>query len=622
MSLTDVDQSSAPAIPDSYEDFALTEKLSNLYNLARTEKKKYQANWRRNYLLTTNRQYSLDTQSPWSPNVTDSEIWPILSSRIGWMTDQKVNPEVAPAALPGDPYAQHLQTLADHLEQLLSSNFQVQGWDKEIILALWDASQFGAGILKAVWDGGLDEGMGNVALRRVDAWSFYPDPNARSIDDCTYMFEVEKLTYEQIQRRFPSADLESVQAAFLYGDRGDDIARPSQSSSSQYPMAMPGNLPGSTSTVWGLPGQSSRSTDQILSQGINVYTAWVLEPWEEYRDNTDPTHDSHPPTPSQERVVYDEWRCVVYTGNVVLFDEMARDLYEASRHPYVRYVDEEMGEFWPTPIVSHLAPCQVAINRLLSSLQGNVELVGNPIFLDVKDSGLERTAVVNRPGLRLTMNAKTGQGGGSKPMWLEPPKMQAEVQQLIQFWISRMENISGLSGVSKGQSPQNRQGAQTTQAVQESGFVRIRSSVRNLERTLSECYQLLAHMIIQNYDVPRTVAIVGPDGENSAMLLASKHFYSPSIFGKVAPMKFSLLVQAGADNPTSRQARIAEADALFALKAIDQPALLEQHAFPHWQQIVSRMQQQALALAQAQGAAAAASGGKGQPKGPGTGHAH
>ncbi len=601
-----------------YEDYLLTQKLAQMYHLAMTEKKKYQANWRRNYLLTTNRQYSLDTQSPWTPNVTDSEIFPILSSRIAWMTDQQVKPEVAPAALPGDPYAQHMRTLAEHMEQIFESQFVNQGWDKEIILALWDAAQFGAGILKGVWDSGLEEGMGNVSLRHVDCWNFYPDPNARDLEQCTYMFETEKMTLDQIQRRFPSADVEAVREAVLYGDKGDGPVRPSQSSSSQYPMAMPGNLPGSTSTTWGLPGQSSRSTEQILAEGVTVYTAWVLEAWEEYRETTDPVNGD------EERVVYDEWRCVVYTGNVVLFDELATDLYQNSRHPYVRYVDEEMGEFWSTPIVSHLAPCQVAINRLLASLQGNVELVGNPIFMDVKGSGLDRTAIVNRPGLRLSMDQRMANSQGVRPMWLEPPKMQSDVQNLVQFWIGRMENISGLAGPQKGQSPKDRQAAQSQQQAQEAGFVRIRSSVRNLERTLSEVYRMLGHLVIQNYDVPRELAIVGPTGENSALLLASKHFFSPSIHGKVAPMKFSLLVMAGADNPTSRQSRIAEADALFALHAIDRPAVLEQHAFPHWQQIDQRMQQQELAMAQAAaaGSAAGKGGGGGQPKGPGTGHAH
>lgn len=610
------DTAPTPPPPDQdYDDFFLTQKLDSLYSLAKDEKKKLTANWRRNYLLTVNRQYALDTQSAWSPNVTDSEIFPILSSRIAWMTDQKISPEVAPAALVGDPYAQHLQTLAEHLEMLLNSSFQVQGWDKELVLALWDAAQFGAGILKSTWDSGLDGGIGNVCMKRVDAWSIYPDPNSTSMADMSYLFEVKKMTFEEIQRRFPSADHAAVEAAMLYGDRSDDSTRPSLTSSSQYPMAMPGNLPGSNSTVWGLPGQGSRTSDQILSQGINVKECWVRENAETFNVPTDPTHGDEP-----ERVVHDQWRCVIYTGNVVLFDELAIDLWEHNRHPYSRYVDEEMGEFWPTPIVSHLAPCQVAINRILSSMQGNVELVGNPIFMDVKTSGLERTQIVNRPGLRLSMSSQVANSQGAKPQWLEPPKFSADALQLLGIWKSAMENISGLSGVTKGHTPQGRQAQQTVQASQEAGFVRIRSALRNLERTLAEQFSLLAHLIIQNYDIPRTVAIVGQDGENSALLLASRHFYSPSQTqdGKMeqAPMKFSLLVIAGASNPTSRQARIAESDALFALHAIDRPAVLAAHAYPHWQAIDARMKQQELAMAQAAAQA------KGQPKGPGTGHAH
>jgi hypothetical protein len=611
---------SAPSLDDGpipdidIEDFYLTQRLDQLYHQAATEKRKLTANWKRNYALVSNQAAAMALQSPWSPNVTDSEIFPIMSSRIAWMTDQKISPEIAPAALVGDPYSQHLQTLAEHMEMILNSSYQVRGWDREVTLMLWDAGQFGAGILKSIWDSGLDSGYGNIDLKRVDVWGFYPDPNATDLHDATYMFEVKRMTYDEIQRRFPSADHEAVKAAVLYGDRGDEGQGRPTPTSSQYPMAMPGNLPGSSGTTWGLPGQSNRSANEVLSNGILVKECWLRENAVTYEEPTDPLNGDDP-----VRVVHDQWRVVVYTGNVVLFDELARDLWENDRHPYSRYVDEELGEFWPTPIVSHLAPCQTAINRILSSMQGNVELVGNPIFMDVKQSGLERTQIVNRPGLRLSMSSLVANSPGAKPQWLEPPKFSGDALQLLGIWKAALENISGLSGVTKGNTPQGRQAQQTVQASQEAGFVRIRSGLRNLERTLAEQFTLLAHLVIQNYDIPRTVAIVGQDGENSALLLASRHFYSPSIHGTVAPMKFSLLVIAGASNPTSRQARIAESDALFAMKAIDRPAVLAAHAYPHWQQIDQRMNQAEAAMAQA---LAAGKDTGGQPKGPGTGHTH
>jgi hypothetical protein len=610
----------------NYDDWELTQRLSALYEVAKQHKAQLQATWRRNYLLTANRQYALDTRQPWTPNVTDSEIFPILSARIGWMTDQNITPIAAPAATAGEKFVTHYQKLAGDLEAILLTQSVLDSWDTQVVLMLWDAAQFGAGILKAVWDGGLDEGLGNIASRRVDAWNFYPDPNATSLNDAEYLFEIHKMTAEEIQRRWPDADMNAIIDATMYGDRSStdgDLARPANQIGTNYPMASPGNLPGSDSTVWGLPGQAPNHADRnILTDGITVRECWVRENREEQRDPTD--WSSSPTEP--ETVVYDSWRCVVYSGNVVLLDEYAIDLYENNRHPYSRYVDEEMGEFWPTPIVSHLAPCQIAINRILSSVQGNVELVGNPIFMDVKNSGLERTQIVNRPGLSLSMNSQAANSQGAKPQWMEPPKMSSDVWQGLSYWKQAMENISGLSGVSKGQQPAGRQAQQTIQSTQEAGFVRIRSSLRNLEQCLTEHYNLLAHLAIQNYDVPRVMAIVGEDGANSALRFASRHFYTPSPDGAL-PMKFSLQVNAGSGNPTSRQARIAEADALLAMGAIDRQAVLQTHNFPHWQEIEQRMevkeqQEQQMALAAVAQGGGRGQGPKPQPHGPGTGHEH
>ena len=144
----------------SMEDWELTQRLTALYTVAKEHKKQLQATWRRNYLLTTNRQYAMDTRQPWTPNVTDSEIFPILSSRIGWMTDQNITPIAAPASTAGEKFTAHYQKLASDLEAILTTVAELDGWDREILLALWDAAMFGGGILKAVWDSGLDKGLG------------------------------------------------------------------------------------------------------------------------------------------------------------------------------------------------------------------------------------------------------------------------------------------------------------------------------------------------------------------------------------------------------------------------------------------------------------------------------
>ena len=89
----------------------------------------------------------------------------------------------------------------------------------------------------------------------------------------------------------------------------------------------------------------------------------------------------------------------------------------------------------------------------------------------------------------------------------------------------------------------------------------------------------------------------------------------------LTPLTFSLNVSAGSDRPTSRQARIAEADALFAMHAVDQQFVLQAHQVTDWEAVLQRMQQQQIAAAAA-ASQAKGSVGKPQAKGPGTGHEH
>lgn len=605
---------------DEYRQFELTAKLAELFSDAADVKAKRHAEWSRNYMLTFSRSSGSNTRP--GSGVRDSEIYPIIRNRIAWMTDQKVQFDVYPAVDPMSKFATFEQALGHHLELVLASNWQVQGWYAQQTLMLWDAAVCGAGILKAVWDSGLDDGLGNVAIQRRDPWKIYPDPQATSMDDLSYLFEVNRMTIDDIQRKFPETSQALLEEAYSKGDTGDLPGRPrlDRGSMRNY-MAVPGNIPGNPGTAWGTPGQGTQAADDVFTQGINVYECWIRENVIFDRETTDPLLGE------TEQVVTDEWRVIVYTGRHVLLDTTATELWQHNHHPYARYVDDETGEFWPVPLVSYLAPCQVAIDRILAAMQSNVELTGNPIFMDVSGSGLSRTQIVNRAGLRLQLDQSMMNAQGQKPGWLSPPQFSTDALQMVQLWLQAMERISGLSGPQRGNQPTGRQAQQTVQSAQEAGFVSIRLSQRNQELALARVGMLLCHLVAQNYTTPRVVAIVGDKGSQTSLLLAARHFYSPSRNPKtgkydLTPMAFSLNVNAGSDRPTSRQARIAEADALFAMHAVDQQYVLQAHQVSDWQEIVQRMAEAAKAAAAAQHAAGGRGGPKGEPHGPGTGHEH
>ena len=602
---------------DEFDSWMLTARLDELYQQAKEAKASRHAEWVRNYRLTFNRSSGASLRP--GSGVKDSEIYPIIRNRIAWMTDQKVDFAVFPAVDPQSQYAQYEAKIGHHMELLLGSCWQTQGWYRQQTLILWDSALCGAGILKSCWDSGLAGGMGDVTMKRIDPWMIYPDPNATSMDDLSYLFEVKRMTYDELERRFPETSRELIEEAALTGDSGALPRRPTINSNMADRMVVPGNIPGNEGTPWGRPGQGTQSADDVMVDGVNVYECWIRENVVDERETTDPLMGE------TETVVSDEWRVVVYTGRHVLLDTTASDLWQHNHHPYSRYVDDETGEFWPVPIVTYLAPCQIAIDRLLQAMQSNAELTGNPIFMDVANSGLGRTQIINRAGARLTMDSPVANGQGAKPSWLPPPQMSGDTMGLINLWRQIMENISGLSQAQKGALSTGRQAAQTMQSAQEAGFVSIRASQRNMELALTVSGTLLVHLIAQNYTTPRVVAIVGDKGAETSLLLAARHFYSPSrdvTTGKydLTPLVFSLNVSAGSDRPTSRQARIAEADALFAMKAVDQQFVLQAHQVADWQEVLTRMQQQAMAMAAAE--SQGKGGPKGQPKGPGTGHEH
>ena len=86
------------------------------------------------------------------------------------------------------------------------------------------------------------------------------------------------------------------------------------------------------------------------------------------------------------------------------------------------------------------------------------------------------------------------------------------------------------------------------------------------------------------------------------MALRARHFYGPTDKG-AAPLKYMVNIKAGAASPTSRQARMAEADNLFVIGAIDDEAVLEAHQYPHIKEILSRKySKEAAGVPQAPGA--------------------
>jgi hypothetical protein len=593
--------------PPTYDQVDFVRRLQVIYEQAKKAKGNLLNEWKRNYRLTMNRSSSA---LPAAAGIRANEVYPTIDSRVGWMTDQEIICSITPAADPFSPYFAVMDMQAEQLECVINSVYTTDQWYAEISKMLWNAAMYGAGFLKVGWDQGLEDGIGQVVLKSTSPWCLYIDPFAESLDEAQFIIEVHSMAEGEIERRFPTASLTKIREALTAGDVSKEHIPPSQ----EMNVPKEGYLipvdAGQGPTTWGPPGGTQQPWSEQPYRAINVYECWMQENCMEWVQPGDPSLPEEP-------VMVSVWRVIVHAGGKILLDEYADNLFHMNRHPYVRYVDVETGELWGSSIVRDIGPCQIALNRLASLMQNNIEYTGNPIFVGVKNSGMDRSTFINRPGRIYDVDGGPN-SQNAKPQWLSPPTLPNLLMEFMNWWRDEIERIAGLQGGQKGEIPSGRATDKQVSATQEAGFIRIRSAQRNLELTLRKAFELVANLIIINYDVPRTVAIVGSEGEMSSVKLAARHFYTPGPDGP-DPMRFSLLVNAGSSKPTSRGARMAEAKDLFEMHAVDAQYLLQAYRVSHWQSVLQRKQQEDQEAAIQ---AAIQGGGKGQPKGPGTGHAH
>lgn len=563
------------------EEYELAGVVREFFYRARTARRPIIAQWYKNYKVVTNKTWT-SGRPDWMPAPEVPEVYPIVTSMVGWMTDQRPIIEVAPSVTQGVPAHQFLASTADDLQTSINATWQALTFESEIEKTVWDGWVYGTGFFKTVWDNTVDNGLGNVRLVHVDPFTFYPDPQATSMADANYFVEARTMSLQEMDRRWPGS-------AKLFEGRGgitDDIDEaPSRqdTASRGLPKANPGAISPSTSPRYGLPGQG-RETIATSDPGVTVFECWMREHSVSKKDATD-TADP------DDVVVHDGWRVVVVAGNRVLMDEKAEDLWSHGRHPYSRFVVHDTGEFWGYSMVALLAPAQLAINRLLASLQANIELVGSPPLKEAQGSQLQRTRVTNRPGQRLTLR------NTADAEWMQPPVLNPTMMQLVQYYVSRMESVSGLSAISRGSTPTSRNSEGVLDSVQEASFVRVRMALRNLEYALRDAGNLMASLIVEFYDEPRIVSVVGPTGEASVKTLKAKHFYIPLNDDEdPVPLKYTLLINAGSMLPISSEARRQDAAMLFGMGALTPQAVLEAFQWPHAREVTNDL----MAMQQAQ----------------------
>jgi len=567
----------ATSISDEGKEYQVAQTVRQLFYRARDAKRPIVQQWRKNYRVLNNRQWTARAET-WMPAPEVSEMWPLVAAMVAWMTDQRPGVDVTVAAPSFGSYADHYDRVAEQMNSLLNSSFSVNMEDAEIEKMLWDCLTYSVGYMKTEWVVTLADGKGDSKFRRVDPFTVYPDPYANSMEEAAYIIEAKLMSMDDLDRAFPGAGAK-VQAGIT-----DEVEQQSTkldaTTSSMSPRVNLSPISGAPFAPWGPSGRNSAMSGLYREDPVTI----VLEAWiRTYRVITRDEDDSIPEGACR---VVDRWKCVVVAGNTVILDKFADEIYGHPQHPYSKMTMFDTGEWYGPCLVELLTSPQESINRLLQSIEMNLMLIGNPILLNGNRTNVGgRQTITNRPGQVLN--------GNSQDMgWMQPPMIHPDMIRMVEFYESRMETISGLTAIMRGFSTTGRNSTDVISSLQDSAFVRVRATLRNLERCLRDACMKKCANIAEFYTEPRMIAIVGrEEGANLKMTLRSRHFYSlPTEDGEEpTPLRFQLLADAGSDHPTSRQARQAQAERLFAMGAIDVMEVLKANNWPNWPTVSKRV---------------------------------
>lgn len=551
-------------------DTQIVRDLNNMWSQSRAHTDILHNRWTSLYraLFETGNSVSPRSQMPMAKRPRDNEIFPITDSLAGWLQDQNPPIYTTPASYDSSsPFFQQAESLAADLNQLILTSLRDNRYKTQRQITIWDELTYGTGIQKVTWDEDANRGSGGALVQRIDPYCIHPDPLATSMRDLTWLVEDRNVYKAEAVERYGSAAERAVRAS---------VERPSQTqqSGTHAPMALAGGLvpPGSMiaqPTIWPDAGDDA-PRDTGANEVVTVRECWFLDAG--------------------------QWWFAAWSGTILLQHPIpVEDIYEHGRPPYVRFVATETGEFWGPSLVEYLLDLQMGLEDNLFHINHNIRLCGNPVLLEPRQGGTGRTSMKMRPGQRIPVQGSSNM----YPQWLTPPSLPPYVVQLLQFWLSAMERASGLQQVNRGQSPGQRQSQGTTDKIAESGLVRVRSMLSNMEDSTRDLGELLASVITDNYTDPAILAVVGPGATRSVLALRSKHFYASSVEGPArqindVPLRFAISVEPGSAMPASKQAKEDLAFRLRTMLAIDDQALLDVLEFPDRKTILQRVQQQKL----------------------------
>lgn len=585
--------------PEEKKAIRLVEKL---LGEAKRSKSKYDKDWLKYYKMFRGKQWFQQRPSYRHSEVLNM-IWQAIQSQVPLLSDSRPRLQYV-AREPSD------FEFAEILNEVTEADWENNSWLFRLVECLYYGKFCGTFISATEYNAEANQGIGSATYRAVDPFYFFPDPDAKDVNDptCNYVIEIDFKHVDKVKASAPEElrDFIKPDIQEFYGHDKTNLK------DEKFRSPADGQI-----------HFEERSSDQVGDgDQVMVITCYIKdqevieEGCEEINEETGEKTQKY-----TQRLKYPNGRKIVVAGKVLLSD--GPNPYEDGEFPYergVNYVDP--GSFWGISEVEPIEGPQQTFNKIVSFSLDVLTLMGNPIWVISDDSDVDADTLENRPG---GVIEKTK---GSEVQRVEGVQLQPFVMQLMDRYKTWIDDLTGTNDVSRGVADQVT-AASAISALQEAARTRIRQQSRFIDLYLQSVGRHYISRVLQFYSAPRVFRVTNADASNRYFKFHIEEVfdrdgrptgskkavlvdYKPNDTGtkviedlgsrREIPLlaQLDVKVSTGSSLPFAKAELKKELLDLFDRQIIDNEEVLIRSDYPNAQAVLGRMQKKAEQAAKAQ----------------------
>lgn len=487
----------------------------------------------------------------WQEQVVDNRIRPCIRKEVARMTKNKVRW----VPVPRSSNDQDVEA-AKYADAALDDAWKRHDCQRKLRRALLWSRICGAGFWKVWWDRNAGEKLdilvqpGTTKTIRDNYNAPITDPGAlpqdtpyevRSVSKGEICVELRSFFQVYVDAHADESGLESaewvgeesVYSRSWMRDHFPEWVEQVQYDSDPKDSILAGRIP-----VPGFPGSS-----QVNQQGKGVK---LREIW---------TRDYH---------------CIWIPGGKKLLEE--KNPYPWL--PYVMFAGIPVpGQFWPVGLVNDLRPRQADLNKRLSQIADNADRFGNAALLWPSSMDPDEEGWLGLPGEQIIF-PDTG-SPNAMPRFLEPPILQAYIENDVERSLNSMMEISAQHEVTGAQVPAGVTAASAISMLQEADDTTLGPDIGEMEKAIQDAGRRMLALMRMYYDTERH------------MRLGTSSWQVAAFTGKKLDGVEDLDVQAGSGLPDSKAAKQGAIQQFATLFSQNNPGALRPR---DWRKVLSEME--------------------------------